>query len=118
MPTRDTKLSGPLKSPEDADREEFQALVDESLGAGYDEAKIAAVHNLRLGLRREQTRLAERLANTSLTHRQYLDQLNELLRRVYSECEKILGKRDFEKLFGAPLAEIDHMVDRDLFLGH
>jgi hypothetical protein len=113
MPSETAKLSSNSLTPEE---QEFQTLADSSLGKGYDQRKLSQVGNLRLTLRFEQGRLAQQLGNNHISRSQYINQLNELFRRTYSECEKILGPQDFEKLFGMPLSEVDNMVDRDLFL--
>jgi hypothetical protein len=115
MPSETAKQS-PSLTPEEMERQEFQALADVSLGEGYDPVKLAQVGQLRLGLRSEQARLVRQLGNRHISRLQYLNLLNELLTRTYSECAKILGTQDFEKLFGTPLNEVVNMVDRDLFL--
>jgi hypothetical protein len=97
-------------------RAELQVLADTTLGPQYDQTKIAMVINLQQMLHREQDGLVRQLDQQFITRKQYLDRLNALLRRIYSECEKILGSQDFEKLFGAPLNQIGHMVDADVFL--
>jgi hypothetical protein len=103
-------------NPDDASRAELQALADASLGPQYDQTKIATIINLQQMLHSNQDDLVRQLDQRFISKKQYLDKLNDLLRRVYSECEKVLGRQDFEKLFGAPLNQIDHMVDPDVFL--
>jgi hypothetical protein len=102
--------------PDSTSRAELQALADASLGPHYDQNKIAAIINLQRMLHRDQDNLVLELDRQLISRNQYLERLNALLRRIYSECEKILGSQDFEKLFGAPLNQIDHMVDADVFL--
>ncbi len=97
-------------------RAELQALADASLGVQYDQAKIAMIINLQQTLHQEQESLVRQFDGQFLSKKQYLERLNALLHRIYSECEKILGSQDFEKLFGAPLDQVVHMVDPDVFL--
>ena len=97
-------------------RAELQALVDSSLGPSYDRNKIAIIADLQEQLHQEQDKLVNQLDRQFINRRQYLEQFNAMLHRIYSQSEKVLGSQDFEKLFGAPLNQIEHMIDPDVFL--
>jgi len=116
MQSKNTSVTSGQIDPNSSSRAELQALADASLGPQYDQTKIATIINLQQMLHREQEDLVRQLDRQFISRKQYLERLNVLLRRIYSQCEQILGSQDFEKLFGAPLNQIDHMVDPDVFL--
>lgn len=95
---------------------EFQAMADAFLGKGYNPTKLEKVEKAQIALRKEQVRLNRSYETGGLNPAQYIDSLNNKVVATFSQCEKILGKCDFLRLFGAPPSELTGFIDRELFL--
>jgi hypothetical protein len=46
----------------------------------------------------------------------YVDAVNSLISSTFAEIESVLGKEDFEKLFGVPRDKISGFIDKEIFL--
>ncbi len=108
--------SGVPRAALELKKKELKALADVSLGKGYDPRKLAAVAGLQARLHDRQRELAARLESKELAPEAYLDALNALSISVFSQCEKVLGPRDFRALFGIDADRVGEMIDRQAFL--
>ena len=100
----------------DVRHEEFMAMWDSFLGEEYDAAKRKKVEELQIDLHRQDAALYRRLQAGKLNPEEYVDASNALNDEIARKCEKVLGAKDFEKLFGATRAELVGFVDRETFL--
>jgi hypothetical protein len=50
-----------------------------------------------------------------LTPDQYFEQFNQAMAATFAECEAVLGKRDFERLFDASAEDASHLIDPEIF---
>ena len=95
---------------------EFQAMAEAFLGKDYDSAKLEEVEDLQVNLRRQQALLLQRYESGELAPETYVDSVNDLLASTLERCEQILGRTDFEKLFGASPSELAGFIDKETFL--
>lgn len=95
---------------------EFQAMTEVFLGRDYDRAKLEQVENLQILLREQQATLLRLYEAQKLSPEKYVDSVNALLANTFAKCEKILGKKDFVKLFRAPRHELGMFIDKQVFL--
>ncbi len=97
---------------------EFQALADCNLGPNYDPEKIRRVATLQRDLQITRIKLDRDLDAGRIKPDEFLKHFNSAIARIFTECESILGGKDFERLFGASLAETKSVIDPSIFLGH
>lgn len=100
----------------DIRHEEFQAMADVFLGAGFDQAKLKQVEDLQTALHKGQAELYKKYGTGEVSPERYVEVVNTLIDDTFKECEKILGPEDFLKLFGAPRSEIAGFIDKETFL--
>jgi hypothetical protein len=81
---------------------ELEAFARLQLGKDYDPRKIAVVAECRNRWREEQQVATARLEYGELTADKYVVVLRELTSEMAARCERVLGDRDFERLFGIP----------------
>ncbi len=98
-----------------ADRE-FRALADCNLGPDYDNEKIERIANLQQKLQVMRIGLDKDLERKAIRPEVFLARFNTVIADIFSECERILGEKDFERLFGAPLNETKSLIDPGIFL--
>lgn len=95
---------------------EFQAMAEVFLGRDYDRAKLQQVENLQILLREQQASLLLLYEAQKLSPEKYVDAVNALIASTFAKCEKIIGEKDFVKLFGAPRRELGGFIDKQIFL--
>ena len=100
----------------DVHHEELQAMVESFLGADYDVEKVRHVFALQDALHQGQASLVGFLTEQVVTPEGYVDQFNQLLRQTFVACEKVLGRQDFECLFGAAPSDLQGYIDKKTFL--
>ena len=100
----------------DVHHEEIQAMVESFLGADYDVEKIQHVFALQDALHQGQASLVGFLTEQAVTPEGYVDQFNQLLLKTFVACEKVLGRQDFERLFGAAPSDLQGYIDKETFL--
>ncbi|MGV7207797.1 hypothetical protein ACLB1G_08075 [Oxalobacteraceae bacterium A2-2] len=101
---------------EDIRHEEFAAMADVYLGADFDKAKLVEIETLQVRLHAEQDALITGLESKSISPEQYVDACNKLIQDFAVRCEQVLGKADFNKLFGIERGEAGVLIDKDIFL--
>ena len=97
-------------------RAELKTLADAFLGEDYDIGKLEKVIALQDRIFVERERLAESLSDGRISREEYLREFGERIDRIASRCEDILGRRDFEALFGVRPADMKKTIDREIFL--
>lgn len=101
--------------PRDIGREELQTMVDVFVGENYDRKKFEQIAGLKKTMNQQQVVLCKCLDAGEISREQYLDLLTALLRAIFRETKRVMGARDYQKLFGTsgipPL-----LIDRELFL--
>jgi hypothetical protein len=97
-------------------RRELYALVEVQLGSDYDRRKIEAVAIVQQRLQTQQGELAAKLQNREMTPARYFDLVTGLQYEAAQQTESILGRVDFEKLFGVSAAEAPTLAEKETFL--
>lgn len=105
-----------MDAPLDMRQAEFRAMADAFLGKDYDREKRHKVESCQTLLREQQALLYRRYEEQQLTPEQYVDAYNALLADTFAQCENVLGKKDFLKLFGADPVEAGGFIDKDTFV--
>jgi hypothetical protein len=100
----------------DVRHEEFMAMADAFLGAGFDRVKLAQVESLQLALHEAQVKLSRELDAHLIDRPSFVDEVNELHAHIARQCETILGPPNFFKLFGVTPAEAGAYIDKEQFL--
>ncbi len=93
-----------------AARAELEALARVQLGEDYDPRKIAVVAERRNWWREQQQVATVRLERGDLTADKYVLILRDLTSEMAAQCEKVLGDRDFERLFGIPAKDAANLL--------
>lgn len=96
--------------------EELSTMFDLFLGKKYDERRKIEIARVQKDLHNKQERLAREFHTGDLNAKQYINSLNPLIGEAFAECRRILGPKDFEKLFGASYMKEKDFVDRSAFL--
>ncbi len=91
-------------------------MLDVFLGETYDKRKRLGIARAQKDLHRAQEKLAKEFHEGRLAAEKYADSVNLLINEAFAKCEKILGRKDFEKLLGASWAKESDFVDRSEFL--
>ena len=95
---------------------EFQALTEAFLGKHYDQEKLRLVEQEQTNLDDLRSQLIKKYKSKKLTPEDYVDQVNRLILETFKKIEKILGAKDFLKLFAADPEHAGGYIDKDLFL--
>lgn len=101
--------------PVDIGREELQALVDTFLGENYDRKKFEQIAGLKKTMGQQHVVLCKCLDTEMITPEQYLDLFTALLKAIFRETKKVMGVRDYQKLFGKS-STLPMLIDREVFL--
>lgn len=108
--------------PRDIGREELQAMVDIFLGENYDRKKFEQIAGLKKTMGQQQVVLWKCLDTAMITREQYLDLFFALLKAIFRETKKVMGARDYQKLFGKSSTHAGLinkevlLIDREVFL--
>jgi hypothetical protein len=100
----------------DVRHEEFKALTDAFLGEDYDPAKLADVESLQVKAQDAQTTFYNRYSQGHMSPEQYVRAANHTWGITFVACHRILGTRDFQKLFDATPSELGAHIDLNSFL--
>jgi len=76
-------------------------LLDQHLGRALDAGKRARTKQIMAAAAREQYALLEAADRGEMSADAYLDRFAALLRRTFAEIDQVLGRADFERVFGA-----------------
>lgn len=100
----------------DIRHEEFMAMADAFLGPGFDRVKLAQVERLQVDLHDAKARLARDLDTRRIDRSRFVDEVNKVHADIARRCEAILGRSDFQKLFGIAPSEAGACIDKEIFL--
>jgi len=98
-------------------RRELLALFGAQLGAEYNPKKVNQVTDLHRGLQEARLYLGRELATGRISREHFLKIFNELMSLTFERCQEILGKKDFERLFGGSVDQVRHLIEPSIFLG-
>ena len=96
--------------------EELSTMFDLFLGKTYDERRKIEIARVQKNLHNKQERLAKEFHAGDLKAEEYIDSLNSLIGGTFAECRRILGPKDFKRLFGVTHTKEKDFVDRSAFL--
>jgi len=94
---------------------ELEAMFDTFL-SNANAQRRAEVEKLQINLIKKQGELQAALRKKRIAPQVYVDLFNELLAQTFRDCEKVLGPRDFKRLFGAAPANLGGYIDKAAFL--
>ena len=98
-------------------KQEMLALFGAHLGDAYDRKKVNQVADLHRRLQEARLYLGRELESGRIAREHFLKVFNELLTLTFERCQEILGKRDFERLFGGSVDQVRNLVEPSIFLG-
>jgi hypothetical protein len=96
-------------------QQEFRAMTETFLGPNYDQEKLQKVEFLQEELHEMDSALFRKYESGRIDAALYVDLLNVFADWCFSKCERVLGDRDFEELFGAPFSERLWQLDQKAF---
>ncbi len=96
---------------------ELQALFGVQLGDEYDRKKVQQVRRLHRRLQEARLYLGKELESGCISRQHFLKVFNELMALTFERCQDILGKKDFERLFGGSVDQVQHLIEPSIFLG-
>lgn len=97
-------------------QQEFDARVSVFLGNTYNQEDMERVQRLEKCLFEGHNRLCAELEDGKIGPEHFVDAVNQLAHHVYTEIEKVLGSKDFERLYHASLADTENLIDKGQFL--
>jgi hypothetical protein len=99
-------------------RSELSALIEAGLGHPIDDPKkFEGLVDMQTTLHAEQERLALLFLAREITREQYISRLDGIMRDAARTGERLLGYRDFHKIFGK--FRVHDVVDVNAFVdGH
>jgi hypothetical protein len=96
---------------------ELWALFGVQLGDEYDREKVEQVTRLHRRLQEARLYLGKELESGRISRQHFLKMFNELMALTFERCQDILGKKDFERLFGGSVDQVQHLIEPSIFLG-
>jgi hypothetical protein len=96
--------------------EELSTMFDLFLGKTYDERRKIEIARVQKDLHNKQEHLAKEFHAGELNAEQYFNSLSPLIGEAFAECRRILGPKDFRRLFGASHTKEKDIADRSAFL--
>jgi hypothetical protein len=98
-------------------RLELLALSGAQLGDKYDRKKVEQVADLHRRLQEARLYLGKELESGCISQEHFLKVFDELISLTFERCQEILGKKDFERLFGGSVEQVCHLIEPSIFLG-
>jgi hypothetical protein len=96
---------------------EMLALFGAQLGDEYDRKKVNQVADLHRRLQEARVYLGRELESGRISREHFLKLFNELMTLTFERCQEILGKKDFERLFGGSVDQVRNLIEPSIFLG-
>jgi hypothetical protein len=90
-------------------------LIDQHLGRGFDAGKRARVKQIMAVSAREQYDLLTAAESGEIAADVYLERFTALIQRTFADIDRVLGRADFERVFGAPPDQASGIVDREAY---
>lgn len=94
---------------------EFQAMADFRLGEGFDPKRLKQVEEEQIALDQSEAEFTRLYESHQLTAEQHFESLQSAFEKTLEKYEDILGRHDFERLFGVTRSEAIRLVNRDTF---
>lgn len=108
-------MSPSLSSAQSSDpRSELSSLVQAGLGRPVDEDALSGLVIMQERLQHRIDELCELLADHKITRKSYVDELDNALTEARQTGQKLIGPKNFFKIFGDMRA--DHLGDVSVFL--
>jgi hypothetical protein len=98
-------------------KREMLALFGAQLGDEYDRKKVNQVVDLHQRLQEARLYLGRELEGARISRENFLRLFNDLVTLTFERCQEILGKKDFERLFGGSVDQVRHLIEPSIFLG-
>lgn len=98
-------------------KQEVFALFGAQLGDDYDPKKVNQVADLHRRLQEARLYLGRELESGRISREHFLKVFNELMTPTFERCQEILGKKDFERLFGGSVDRVRNLIGPSIFLG-
>ena len=95
---------------------EMETMISTFLGDDYDRERVLQVLSAQRLFHREQQRLLAGWHAGELAAPEYVRQVNEAMRLMFSHCADVLGPEDFERLFDCKPGEAHAEIDLETFL--
>jgi hypothetical protein len=100
----------------DTRQAELDAMIDVFLGDAVDSGKRQQLDEIHAAMRSQQFDLIQLLQEGKIADAEYADRCNSLFDRSLKSFEAVLGKRDFDKLFGSEARNAGGGIDKAAFL--
>jgi hypothetical protein len=98
-------------------KREMLALFSANLGDEYDRKKVNQIAELHRRLQEARLYLGRELESGRISREHFLKVFNDLLALTFERCQEILGKKDFERLFGGSVDQVRNLIEPSIFLG-
>ena len=98
-------------------KREMLALFGAQLGDEYDRKKVSQVVDLHQRLQEARLYLGRELEGGRISRENFLRLFNDLMALTFERCQEILGKKDFERLFGGSVNQVRNVIEPSIFLG-
>ena len=98
-------------------KREMLALFGAQLGDEYDRKKVSQVVDLHQRLQEARLYLGRELEGGRISRENFLRLFNDLMALTFERCQEILGKKDFERLFGGSVDQVRNVIEPSIFLG-
>jgi hypothetical protein len=98
-------------------KREMLALFGAQLGDEYDRKKVNQVVDLHQRLQEARLYLGRELEGGRISRENFLRLFNDLMTLTFERCQEILGKKDFERLFGGSVDQVRHLIEPSILLG-
>jgi hypothetical protein len=112
------QASSPEENAEDllTAEQELTDRINAKLGVSYDHRKVEKVTQLQHQLQLARIALGDELESGRMEADRFFTEINRKMKDVFGECEEILGKNDFERLFDANAREAAGLIDPGILL--
>ena len=94
---------------------ELVLLIEQHLGRDFDRRRRAAIERIRTASAQEQFDLLSAAEQGALGAEVYLQRFTALLQRTFADIDRVLGRADFERVFGGPPEDALGIIDRDAY---
>ena len=92
-------------------KREMLALFGAQLGDEYDRKKVSQVVDLHQRLQEGEVDLGRELEGGRISRENFLRLFNDLMALTFERCQEILGKKDFERLFGGSVDQVRNVIE-------
>jgi len=94
---------------------ELVLLIEQHLGGNFDRRRRSEVERIRTASAQEQFDLLTAAEQGTIGAEAYLERFTRLLQRTFADIDLVLGRADFEQVFGGPPEEALGLIDRDAY---